>query len=426
MVLIMKNSKLKLGIWVALSCSASLTLASPFIDDSHLEFETESLYLKKSYGDEGSSPQAKKWTEDIAQLLKLQYSSGYLYDILGVDFSYYGIGKINSSDNSEGISYNDLFKGGESSFSKYGYSIKLRAYDDLNFKVGRMESFHPLLKSDSDGLPVLLQMAQVDFDNGFLSLHGLWIEKGSEKNSNDFVYFGQEDWRSGGLDKKPIQIIGGEIYNTNYSVYFTYGNQEDISNYLLIAGSYSYLINKSFYIDLGTKYRRKGSKAELGDQHVDMISAQIKAFYNNIDFAISASKAEDAGAAYGTMGVSWSPSIIHGCNDDSFYTSGIISPGSHYGEATYKAELGYSFEGIFDGLHLSSYYLLGNNFYDINEDENEYGFKLRYYAPFLDGLKFEAHYGKQNINVKVDDWAWEMDQYIEETKINITYTALAF
>ncbi|OAN13811.1 hypothetical protein A3K86_14740 [Photobacterium jeanii] len=422
----MAFSKTKLACLILLACNAEVTLANDFMDGSHLEFETESLYLKKSNEDKGSSPQAEKWTEDIAQLLKLHYSSGYYNNVLGLDASYYGIGKINSTNNSDGPAYNDLFKDGDSSFSKYAYSVKIKASDDLEFKAGRMESFHPLLKSDSDGLPVLLQMAQADFDNGFLSLHGLWVEKGSEKNTNKFVDFGSRDRQSGSVDKKPIRIIGGEVYGNNYSVYFSYGNQEDISNYLLIAASYSYYINDALYMDFGTKYRRKGSKAELGDQHVDMISAQIKTTYNNIDFALSASKVEEAGEAFGTMGVSWAPGIIHGCTDESFYTSGIISPGSHYGEATYKAELGYSFDNVIEGLHLSSYYLIGKEFYNIKEDENEYGFKLRYYAPFLEGLKLEAHYGKQNINVNVAEWDWEMDQYIEETKVNLTYTALFF
>lgn len=423
----MNNPAVKFCVLLAFAFNAKASEENNFfIDDAHFELNTESVYLKGSFEDKDIPLSDKTWTEEVAQTIELKYSSRYYNGVLGFDANYYGIGKINRSTNSSHTPESSIFTDKEHSFGKFGYSLNLKISDSLEMNAGRIESMHPLLKGDSDGLPALLQMASADYDSGQFSLHGIFVEKGNERNSKDFKDFGKKNWDSGEFEKKPIRIIGGEFYGDNYSIYTTYGNQEDISNYLLVAARYSYAIDDDLYFDFGSKYRRKGSKAELGDKHIQMISGQINSFYKNINLALSASKVQDAGAAYGTMGVSWLPGIIHGCTDESFYTSGIVSPGNHYGEATYKAELGYNFDDIISGMYVSAFYLIGSNFYDIQEDENEFGFKLSYDIPFVDGLRFEAEYGRQNIDAKVEEWDWTMDQHIEKTTVKLTYTALLF
>lgn len=422
----MNNAAVKLCVLLALAFNARASETNSFIDDSHFEFETESLYFKISIEDKAPDGYEEQWTEEIGQILRLKYSSGYYNDVLGFDVNYYGIGEINTSTNKIHKSNSDIFRDLDNSFGKLGYSLNFKVSDELELNTGRIESLHPLLKSDSDGLPVLLQMAGAYYDNGQLSFHGIFVEKGNEQTSRDFEDFGKKNWSTGDFEKRPIRIIGGEVYGNNYSVYTTYGNQEGIANYLLLAANYNYFINDDFYIDFGSKYRRKGSKPELGDQHIQMISGQVNTFYKNINLALSASKVQDAADATGTMGPGWVPGIIRGCTDESFYTSGIVSPGNHYGEATYKAELGYNFDELIDGLYISSFYLLGSNFYNLEEDETEFGFRLHYDFPFIDGLRLEAEYGKQNIDVRVDSWDWIMDQYIENTKVTLTYTALMF
>jgi len=275
----MNKTMIKLFVLPVLAFDAQAQVDNAFFEDSHLEFNTQSLYLKSNYEDKANKLQNPIWHENIAQLLNLKYSSGYFNDIIGVDFNYYGIGKINATTNSSSGSSNNIFKDGEHSFNKLAYSLNLRPIHNLEINLGRIESNHPLLKSNDDALPALYQLAGATYDNGQFAVHGIFVDKANATNSREFEDLGRTIYETGKFEQIPIRIIGGEYYGDHYRFYTSYGNQEDISNYLLVSGQYYHIFTDDFYIDVGSKYRRKGAKAELAEQHIAMISGQINTVY---------------------------------------------------------------------------------------------------------------------------------------------------
>jgi len=401
-------------------------LLKTFVDDSHAELNLEAKYLKQTYKETvwGST---KDQTEVSGQVATLKFNSGYFADIIGFDFNFYGVVPINTGNQTTGP-YSPFFKNGTESFYKYAPSIKGKIGEYFEIKHGKMESHHPLLKGDHDFAPSLFDMTKAEAYFGDLTLHGIYATRANSENKEDFEKYGKGNWRTGEFTEKPIQIFGAEYEYENYRLYGTYGVQNNMSNYLLVEGEYNLNVNKDLRFNLASNYRRKEYPNELSDQALGMVSGRLAGFYKNLKIVASASKAEDANnGAFGTMGNDWKPTIVPGCHGDSFYTSGIITPGNHYGEKALKLEIGYDFEDLIKGLYISSYYVDGRDFYTVKHDEIGYGVEVSYTPPKYPSFKIMGHYAKQVIknDGSVDPWA-EMDQRMTETMVTVMYTTALF
>lgn len=401
-------------------------LLKNFIDDSHAEVSLEAKYLKQTYKETvwGSNQDP---TEVSGQVTTLKFNSGYLADIIGFDFNFYGVVPINTGSQATS-SYGPFFKDGTESLYKYAPSVKAKIGEYFEIKHGKMESNHPLLKGDSDFAPNLYDMTKAEAYFGDLSLHGIYVTRANAENKEGFEKLGKSNWTQGTITEKPIQIFGAEYEYENYRLYGTYGTQNNMSKYFLVEGEYNLNVNKDLRFNVASNYRRKEYPNELGDQALGMIGGRVAGFYKDLKIVASASKAEDANnGSFGTMGNDWKPTIVPGCHSDSFYTSGILTPGNHYGETAYKLEVGYDFEELIKGLYISSYYVDGRDFYNVKHDEIGYGVEVSYTLPKYPSVKIMGHYAKQVItnDGSVDPWA-KMDQTMTETMVTVMYTTALF
>jgi len=101
----------------ALACAGIDDIAeTDFIKKSSLEFGTHNIWKYLNEGETDKRYVHSAW----GQGLSLDYTSGYLSDVIGVDASYYGVIKLAAADNfaSRGILYND--EGKAKGFNKLG------------------------------------------------------------------------------------------------------------------------------------------------------------------------------------------------------------------------------------------------------------------------------------------------------------------
>ncbi|VEA69997.1 putative outer membrane porin protein [Serratia rubidaea] len=87
-----------------------------FVDDSHADLSFRHVFKNLSTEDYGSRSNQTAWGQGIT----LDYQSGYINDMLGMDASYYGVVKLAASDDFWGRSvlYND--NGQAKGFNKLG------------------------------------------------------------------------------------------------------------------------------------------------------------------------------------------------------------------------------------------------------------------------------------------------------------------
>lgn len=173
----------------------SAMMADPFFSQSRvaLSFKNQWIYLKEE--EQNPKEVHSGWGQGIA----INYQSGYLFDIIGIDAAYYGAVKLGASDyfTSRGVLYNRDGKNNKSSaagYSKFGQrnvKIKYNLSDiQLNARWGWQTIKNLGVITNSTRLsPTTYSGWTGSVSHDALTLSGAYIESSMERNSPDKLRF---------------------------------------------------------------------------------------------------------------------------------------------------------------------------------------------------------------------------------------------
>ena len=197
-----------------------------FVDDSHADLSFRHVFKNLSTEDYGSRSNQTAWGQGIT----LDYQSGYINDMLGMDASYYGVVKLAASDDFWGRSvlYND--DGRAKGFNKLGQLyMKARLGDDDTYLrlYGGWQQIKKwgALNNSTRAIPSTYLGWRGETGSGPLRLRGAYVTRYSDRDSPDKVHFRT-------ADKKQIsQIATGELSYTQreYAARYFFGESH---NYL--------------------------------------------------------------------------------------------------------------------------------------------------------------------------------------------------
>ncbi|MFI8417949.1 OprD family outer membrane porin [Serratia sp. NPDC078593] len=209
-------------------------LFNDFIHDSHADLSLRNVFKNLSTEDYGQRSNQTAWGQGVT----LDYQSGYLNNMLGVDASYYGVIKLAASDDFWGRSvlYND--HGHAKGFNKLG-QLYMKA------RLGDEETYFHLysgwqqikkwgaLNNSTRAIPSTYLGWRAEAGSGPLRLRGAYVTRYSDRDSPEKIHFVT-------ADKKQInQIFTGEL---------SYAQREYAARYFF-GESHNYLQRHGLEID---------------------------------------------------------------------------------------------------------------------------------------------------------------------------------
>lgn len=208
----------------ALACAGIDDIAeTDFIKKSSLEFGTHNIWKYLNEGETDKRYVHSAW----GQGLSLDYTSGYLSDVIGVDASYYGVIKLAAADNfaSRGILYND--EGKAKGFNKlgqiYGKAKLSEGGVDANLYGGWKLLKLGVLTTSMRAAPNTYQGWSGDITYDAYRLRLGYVTRSSNRDSPDKVDFQTSD------SKSINAIYTGDIQvkTDNLTALYFYGESED-------------------------------------------------------------------------------------------------------------------------------------------------------------------------------------------------------
>jgi len=211
----------------ALSCTALMSAVLPTLvqaDEHKLD-----MTFRTHFGqvDRDFAPSS----EEMSQALRLDYTSPYYNDVIGVDGSLYAIFKLHSDGNTAGIPLLDENGDG---FTKIGQAnVKLKLNDDSELRIGRMRIVSPLM-TDTDGRsePSTRQAIKATTAIGGVNLYAIYSDKVSTSGVDTF-----ENYTAGG---DGVAIIGGRYrFGNGLGIHLSHGQLKDAKQQTFINANYS-------------------------------------------------------------------------------------------------------------------------------------------------------------------------------------------
>lgn len=165
-----------------------------FFTNSHMDISLRNQFKNLNTSDAGRRSVQTAWGQGVS----LDYSSGYLADILGVDASYYQAFKLAASDDFWGrsILYND--KGKAKGFHKFGQlfaKAKLEGDDSYLKLYAGWQIVHQwgAITNSSRTIPSTYQGWRMDSGMGPFIVRGAWLTRYSDRGSPEQIRFTTAD-----------------------------------------------------------------------------------------------------------------------------------------------------------------------------------------------------------------------------------------
>jgi hypothetical protein len=202
---------------------------STLVKDSSLTLGIHNNLKYVSEGETGKRIVHEAWGQGFS----LDYKSGYLNDLIGIDGSYYGVIKLAASDNfsSRGIHYND--KGEARGFNKFGqFYGKVKFSDsniDSNLYAGWKLMKLGVLTTSMRAAPNTYQGVSGDLSWNAYRMRVAYVDKSSNRDSPDKVHFTTNE------GKEITSIYTGDLQfkSDELSLLYLYGESQ---NYLMRNG----------------------------------------------------------------------------------------------------------------------------------------------------------------------------------------------
>ena len=403
-------SALSAAIFMATSAQANA-----FLDDSSLNLELRNFSQTKAKDDGNTDSSNSQW----AQGVRVDFTSGYFENIVGLDLSTYYSIKLGASDIDSFVGNPGLLKvdsKGESlSYGKTAYAIKFNLADMGVAKYGRMFLDTPLVNdSDSRVLPSLSEGLYADISVAGLSAHTAWVKKGNGKTESGFVDY------EVGSDTESVQTLGGAYdFGNGLELSADYATQANFAKKYLAEVSFS---TEMEGVDLGlaalyAQASRIGdSKANSQDNSQNTYGVKVSAEVAQASFGVAYTKVESTDMGDYTIG--WS-----GGDDDTGYfgyNSIQISDFNTNGQKAWGFNAGYNFDGIVDGLSIKGIYVMGET---KPQDETEYNLDINYSIPQVEGLSARLRYAKNTTDYDASN---TKDLVRTDTRVIIKYEVAVF
>ncbi|NMP79129.1 OprD family porin [Pseudoalteromonas arctica] len=367
-------SKLLAATGAVLTCISipSYAAVNGLTEQDEFNIKLRSIYFDRDYDNDASDDST------FAQGIELNYTSGYINDLVSVGVSTYTVMDINSTGSAAG---NILPAGNESggvddSFSKFGqYFLDFKLGNNGHVKVGGQKTKSMLLKSSgSRAIPNTFRGVFGDYKIGNTKLYGYVYDKWSRRHDDRWEDFSTDQsatgaisviWGVGATHKKDNLILEAEYLNShNYlskiGLKISYDIKLEQSKLTLSTGIFTSQ-------DDGDLFVTGAEGGDLDDEDAPgALTGLTKSENDGFAYYLDADWKKDiwsVGAAFTKVSDAWIEDNFsgdHGTNP--FPTRSLIGADlTNQNETSWQARLGIDFKAVSPGLTTKFYYTDGSD-----------------------------------------------------------------
>lgn len=392
---------------VLTSAIAALTLGaqfasanvSQFIDDASLSGKVRAVSRESKESDLGT-PGTKTYGA-FAGGLALDAKSGYAWDVIGFDASFYGATKFDMNAKNE--DNGSLLTKKNEGFGKLGQAyVKVKlGNDDLGalLKAGRQRISTGLVSgSGSRAVPSSWQGYVLTGNAADVTFGLAYADKVSQRNQAGF-----EDINNG-KGKKIDYVAGGELGYSKDGLALTYRNgiSKDYLEAHNVRVAYTLPLSEGSDLTVGSSYytiKKDGNlwTASKFDKKAKTLSLDAKLTLDELTLTAavtraSAAKAGSLGQYYGDFGDN------NAYGDWSVGTAGTVNDFDYDGETAWSAGASYDFSGLgVQGLSAGYTFRYGSGMKvageNLSESEHDLNLSYAFQQDSLKGLSLSAEYG---------------------------------
>ncbi len=366
---------------------------SNLFEESQLDLKLRNAYFN-SDGKNTPEDKTKRRIRQWGQGIQLNYKSGYMWDVLGFDVSYFGGFKLDggrgnttgdllhqTNSNDDNLKNRDLHD-----YNKIGVAnVKARfGDDDVNAMIrgGRMLQDNPIMASSSSRLtPSSFEGTSLDADFYGFDVYYSYLTRQSIRNKNSFQSF------ENGAGKKidDIQVVGFNYeFDMGLGFEVAYGKAKDYKDRGMGELYYVYDIQPGVALKFDGQYHWvKGDSKKLYDHPYASLSSpesiekyadgknyesslynlNVELVYHELTAAISYTQVKDAYFDY------YMDAHDHGTA--TFWTSREISDFNHEDEKVWQASLVYDFAQFMPGFKAGMTYTKGTDAYSATTNKKD-------------------------------------------------------
>ncbi len=427
---------------------ASSAQGSNFQGDSSLDIHLRNYFKGNSYKNDGEMEADKmdashsQW----AQAVRLNFSSGYLANLVGVDLGAQHSLKIRGDKYSNNGLLRTDYKGNADGYGKTSYALKVNLLDMGVAKYGRLFIDTPLLSdSDSRALTSLTEGFHAQGQYDALGLYGIVAVERNFVSASGFQKFGNTD-ANNKFKNESVNIIGATYdFGHGLTTHLAYGKQKNTEKRYFADVKYSTNL-QAIGLDFGLQYARN---TIIGDQKTQ----------NETD-----GTTEDSQHTWGAMGTAHigaaSIGVVYTAvqktelNDFDFEWSvrnpdgdGSVSDEGNYfgynavqysdfnkgGQKAWGLNASYNLNDMIEGLSVHGAYVTGKvHRYDEGVSisawtEKEYNLGLSYYLPMIEGLSAHLMYAYNTQEEQGENESGDTEDLInKDTRMIVKYDIAVF
>lgn len=336
----------KAAIALAVVGAASSSFAADvdaFLGDASLDLGFRTYYMQGTDSDGSSSDKA------LAQGIRADFKSGYLYDLVGLDFGAYGAVGLITDDGSKGswglldagTSNEDIFKYGATA------KVKLGEFGHLKYGTRKLNS---TLYSDSDSrlTPELTQAASAEISYGDLDAYAHQIIRSSTRTGEKLVDF-----------NKKVYLVGGSyVFDNALNLNLAYGQQKDRSKQYFGSLAMPYAVGEGTATVTGNYQRINAAGAEKsGIAAGGKDSANLWSVKASYELGAANVEAAYAKVSEYDFAINWSGGNGNGGAADLLTDNGYIIGVDGADTKSYYLGGGYDLSAFVEGLDLGAGYI---------------------------------------------------------------------
>ena len=367
-------SKLFAATSAVLTCVAipSYAAINGLTEQDKFNIKLRSIYFVRDYDNDASDDST------FAQGIELNYTSGYLNDLVSMGGSNYTVLNYNST----GSAQNNILpagseKGGvDDSFSKFGqYFLDFKLSDKGHIKIGGQKTKSMLLKSSgSRAIPNTFRGVFGDYKFGNTKVYGYAYDKWSRRHDDRWEDFSTDQSATGAISV--IWGVGGAYKKDGLKLEAEYLNSHDYLRKMGLTGSYDIKFEQSKLIlstgiftsqDDGDLFVTGAEGGDLDDEDAaGALTGLTKSENDGFAYYLDANWKKDIwtfGAAFTKVSDAWIEDNFsgdHGTNP--FPTRSLIGADlTNQNETTWQARLGIDLKAVSPGLTTKLYYTDGSD-----------------------------------------------------------------
>jgi len=282
--MLIKRTLLSTAIFAAASLSAQAAeTGSSFFNDSKLDLDLRSYYFNRDKVGEADAVA-------LSQALRLNFTSGYAYDVIGFDGSLFSSNKISGESGKGGTGLLQDDGNSQRGYAKVGQAyVKLKLGDTTKLKAGRMVLDTPLLNdSDSRSTPSSTQAVMAEANVLGAKVYGIWSDRSSAKTNESF-----EKYTDTSGNDYNVKVIGaGYTFSNGLDLNLAYGQADDVLKQSYLNLSYPYKLSDKLSLKFDAHYYSGEAEGQaLGhvsaDYNSDLLNLVAQVAYDNSKLTLS-------------------------------------------------------------------------------------------------------------------------------------------